>query len=171
MVAKTARRFRDTKNARTIAPIPLPSGNSSTRLQAHSSPSLSTKMDFLMFRKIDRNIRDLETHCALHWSSSKWKASSESGIHNTKERLCGVKTGEFDQSSFLWCRILESILSPWKRSLRDDFLGCSCMHLCSKLRWVIEVKFRQLYDLGRTHRVTLMFLLRFHHSYASYRPI
>ena len=32
-----------------------------------------------------------------------------------KEGLCGVKTGEFDQSSVLRCRILESILSPRNR--------------------------------------------------------
>ena len=95
----------------------------------------------------------------------------------TKEWLCGVKTGEFDQSSVLRCRILESILSTWKRSLRGDFLGCSCKHICCKLQCVVEMKFRQLYDLGRPYRATLnpwfqtYFSLRFHHSYASYRPI
>ena len=94
-----------------------------------------------------------------------------------KGRLCaGVKTSEFDKSSVLRCRTLESILSSWKRS-RDNFLGCSFKHICGKLQWVFEMKFRQLYDLSRTYRATLnpwfqtYFSLRFHHSYASYRPI
>ena len=95
----------------------------------------------------------------------------------TIEGLCGVQTGEFDLSLVLRWRILESILSQWKRSLRDDFWGFICKNIYSKLQWVIEMNFRHLYDLGRTYRATLnpwfqtYFSLHFHHRYESYRPI
>ena len=63
-------------------------------------------------------------------------------VNSISQRSCGAK-------------FAESILSPWKRSLRDDFLGCSRIHVYNKLRWGVEKNFRQLYGFGRTYRATL----------------